>query len=112
MKIKADQDQSLVEFILEQLEDRLELRAKRMFGGYGLYAGLDFFGIVYRGCLYFKTDDATRSRYETAGMSCFKPNEKQTLRRYYQVPVSVMEDCDKLRAWAAEAVGVAGKESS
>ena len=108
MKIKADSDQSFVNFVLEQLDDRLELQAKRMFGGYGLYAGSDFFGIIHRSCLYFKTDALTQSRYEAAQMDCFRPNAKQCLKHYYQVPLEVLEDSDQLRAWAAEAIQVAG----
>jgi len=47
-------------------------------------------------------------RYEEAGMAPFRPSEKQTLRRYYQVPVAVIEDSETLQRWARESVAIAG----
>ena len=77
-----------------------------MFGGFGLYNDETFFGIIFKGRLFFKTDPATRTRYVTMGMKPFQPNEKQTLKSYYGVPVDVIEDQEQLTAWALEAVGV------
>jgi DNA transformation protein len=37
-------------------------------------------------------------------MKPFRPNAKQTLKSYYQVPVDVMEDADELREWAVKAI--------
>jgi len=108
MKIRRDGDQSFVDFVCGQLDGIAELRAKRMFGGYGLYAGSVFFAIIHQGCLYFKTDALSQWRYEEAGMAPFRPSEKQTLRRYYQVPVAVIEDSETLQRWARESVAIAG----
>ena len=46
-----------VEHILEVLEPCGTIRAKRMFGGYGLYRDELFFGLVADDVLYLKTDD-------------------------------------------------------
>jgi DNA transformation protein len=37
-------------------------------------------------------------------MKPFRPNAKQRLRSYYQVPVEIIEDADALRQWAATAL--------
>jgi DNA transformation protein and related proteins len=37
-------------------------------------------------------------------MKPFRPNVKQTLRNYYQVPVEIIEDGDRLGDWAVKAV--------
>ena len=74
-----------------------------MFGGYGFYLGPVFFGIIYRGRLYFRTDSRTRADYERAGGKPFRPNARQTLRSYYEVPVDVVEDQDRLVLWARHA---------
>jgi DNA transformation protein len=76
-----------------------------MFGGYGLYHGRTFFGIIFRGQLYFKTNEATRGRYVRSGMRPFRPSAKQTLKSYYEVPPEVLEGPDELVAWAQEAIG-------
>ena len=70
-----------VEFVLDQLRDVEEVRAKRMFSGHGLYRGDVFFGIVSRARLYFKTDDRSREDYLKRKMGPFKPTAKITLKR-------------------------------
>ena len=49
------------------------LRARRMFGGVGLYSGDQFFGIVAFDRLWFKVDATNRGDYQTRGMGAFKP---------------------------------------
>ena len=63
-----------------------------------------FFGIVSKGRLYLKVDDATVSEYRKRKMKPFRPNAKQTLRSYYQVPVGIIEDADQLAAWSRRAI--------
>lgn len=53
-------DDSVKEFVLDQLRDLGGVEAHAMFGGHGLYRGEIFFGILYKGRLYFKTDDVSR----------------------------------------------------
>ncbi len=93
---------------MERLE---EVATKRMFGGHGLYARGHFFGIVYDGSLYFKTDDTTRAEYERRGMQSFKPREGQTLGRYFEVPADVLESPAELVEWAERAVACAVADS-
>ena len=76
-----------------------------MFGGFGLYKDDTFFGVIFKGQLFFKTDSATRSRYVELRMKPFRPNNKQTLKSYYGVPADVVEDRDRLITWALDAVG-------
>ncbi|MCH8922177.1 MAG: TfoX/Sxy family protein [Planctomycetes bacterium] len=38
------------------------------------------------------------------GMGPFRPNKKQTLKSYYQVPVELIEDAETLCQWARKAV--------
>lgn len=75
-----------------------------MFGGHGLYLRGVFFGIIYKRALYFKVDDSTRDQYLERGMAPFRPNAKQTLKSYYQVPAEVLENPKTLAAWAVQAV--------
>lgn len=96
-------DRSFLDFVLEQLAGFEYVRAKAMFGGYGLYADDVFFGIVHDGRLYFRTDDITRPQYLGAGMQPFRPNPAQTLKRYFEVPVDVLEEPDELLQWARRA---------
>jgi DNA transformation protein len=75
-----------------------------MFGGYGLYCGNNFFGIIWKGRLYFRTDAQTRANYAERGMKTFRPRPQQALKTYYEVPVDVLENCDLLVQWAKRAM--------
>lgn len=100
-------DGSFVEWVAERLEPLGEVRVKRMFGGWGIYQGEIFFAIVHDDRLYLKTSDDTRGRFESRGSTRFRPTERQTLRRYWEVPADVLEDADALLEWAAEAARAA-----
>jgi DNA transformation protein and related proteins len=97
-------DESFKDFVLDQLRGLDDVEARRMFGGYGLYQDETFFGIVHKGRLYFKTDDSTVSEYRKRKMKPFRPNAKQTLKSYYQVPLEILEDAGQLCQWAVQAV--------
>lgn len=100
----TSKDESFKDFVLDQLRGLDEVEARRMFGGYGLYHDETFFGIIHKGRLYFKTDEVTAGEYRKRRMKPFRPNAKQTLKSYYQVPVEVLEDGDLLRQWALAAI--------
>jgi DNA transformation protein len=98
-------DESFKDFVLDQLQELDDVEARRMFGGHGLYQDETFFGILHKGELFFKIDASTVGEYRRRKMKPFRPNAKQTLKSYYQVPVDIIEDADELRAWAARAIG-------
>jgi DNA transformation protein and related proteins len=97
-------DDSFKTFVLDQLQELDDVEARRMFGGHGLYQDETFFGIIHKGRLYFKTDEDTVAAYRRRKMKPFHPKPKQTLRSYYQVPVEIIEDGDRLGAWAEAAI--------
>ncbi len=96
---------SFKDFVLDQLTELRGVTCRAMFGGYGLYAGKIFFGILHKGRLYFKTTPSTLPAYRAKGMRPFRPNTKQTLKTYYEVPVGIIEDAEQLALWAEQAVG-------
>lgn len=96
-------DRSFCDFVLDQLTGLGDVSARAMFGGFGLYLGPRFFGIVHDGTLYLRTGPASVGRYQAEGMGPFRPNERQTLHNYYEVPAAVLDDPSELCAWASEA---------
>ena len=111
VRLTTSKDDDFVEFICDQLEALEVVTYKPMFGGYGLYCGVLFFGIVFDGRLYFKTDDDSRKRYTLWDSAPFQPNAKQTLKSYYEVPIDVIEDAEQLGEWGEEAVEVAANRT-
>jgi DNA transformation protein len=102
-------DDSLKEFLTDQLAALHGLRARRMFGGFGLYQDKRFFGILNQGRLYFKTDVQTRPAYTERGMAPFVYEKGRRFESitYFEVPPDVLEDREQLVAWAQLAVAVA-----
>jgi len=90
------------DFVLDQLADLRSLSCRTMFGGHGLYQRTTFFGIIHKGRLYFKVTPETIRHYTDQGMKPFRPNVKQTLKSFYEVPIDVLEDTEQLASWAVE----------
>jgi DNA transformation protein and related proteins len=107
-------DESLKEFVADQLRELPGLRFKRMFGGYGLYGEELFFGILLKGKLYFKTDEQTRAAYTDRGMAPFSYEKTKRIVsvHYFEVPPDVLEDRDMLLSWAQLAIQVSIEETA
>lgn len=99
-----------LDYVLDQLQCVGEVVAKKMFGGAGIYLDGIFFALIANNVLYFKVDSSNKLDYETAGMEPFRPRGKKSYAmQYYEVPVSVLEDKEKLKVWANKALDVAIK---
>ena len=98
---------SFTDYVMDQLHGLGAVSCRPMFGGYGLYQGAVFFGIIFKGRLYFKTDSTTQPRYREMGMTPFRPSAKQTLKAYYEIPADILEDPEQLVAWARQAIHTA-----
>ena len=99
-------DETLKDFILDQLIDLSHIVASPMFSSWGLYSDNIFFGIINNGRLYFKTNEITSQKYKDQGMKAFQPSDKQKLKNYFEVPGDIMEDSDELLKWAKEAISI------
>ena len=49
-------------------------------------------------------DERSKGDYLARGMGPFRPNERQTLKSYYEVPPEVLADPEALLSWAREAI--------
>ncbi|MEO6524994.1 MAG: TfoX/Sxy family protein [Gemmatimonadaceae bacterium] len=96
-------------FVLDQLRRAIpSVRARRMFGGVGLYGDDLFFALIDDDIVYLKVDDSTRAEYESRGLAQFRPpGVNAPSMNYYQLPEDLLEDPDALRIWAEQAVAVA-----
>ncbi len=100
----GNKDQTFRDFVLDQLQELRRVEARPMFGGYGLYQAGTFFDILFKGKLYFRTDERTRDLYRSRGMKPFRPSAKQTLKNYYEVPAEIIEEHEEIVDWARKAL--------
>ena len=90
-----------VEHVLEMLEHCGPIRARRMFGGYGLYCDDMIFGLVSGDVLYLKTDAESVGQFEKRGLAPFVYVKKgePTKTSYYTAPEEVFEDPEAAEEW-------------
>ncbi len=93
-----------VEYLLEGLADLGAVRARKMFGGYGLYLDDLMFGIVADDVVYIKVDDLNREMFLSAGLEPFRLESKNAVMSYYTVPEEAMDDAVVLCQWARRGV--------
>jgi DNA transformation protein and related proteins len=97
----ASPQDEFVAFVLEQMVCAGPVRARRMFGGYGIYLGELFVAIVLHEKLYLKACDTTRREFESRGLQplMFKMRNKQIAAQYFEAPPEVFDDPDVMTQW-------------
>jgi DNA transformation protein len=100
--------------VLDQLSRVVpRVRARRMFGGVGLYQGELFFALIADDAVYFKADASTRPEFEARGMGPFRPfGDDRGTMQYYQVPEDLLENPEALRPWAEKAIAIARRKKT
>lgn len=92
------------DWVIEQLREAGRVTGRAMFGGYGVYLNGAIVGLIANDILYLKVDDSNRPDFEAAGMGPFRPyGDGAEAMQYYEVPADVLEDREKLAAWARRA---------
>lgn len=94
--------------LLERLERAGPVRTRRMFGGIGIYSGEVFFALIANEVLYLKVDEKNRPDFEARGMAPFQPfPDRPSTMAYYELPIDVLDDVGRLRAWVEKALDAA-----
>ena len=91
-----------VTLALELLEGLGGVRARAMFGGWGLYCDDLFFALITNDTLYFKADDQSRAIWEAAGSApfVFQPKNGEAIQMsYYRAPDEVWDDAGEMARW-------------
>jgi DNA transformation protein and related proteins len=96
-------EESFKDFVLDQLSEVQDFQCKKMPGGYGIYWGKNFFGIISDGKLFFRTNSKTVKTYLEARMTAFE-TKKAALKVYYEVPPYIVECREDLAEWTRTAM--------
>jgi DNA transformation protein len=86
-----------------------EIRARRMFGGHGIYLDELFFAIVQDEVLYLKADAQTAPQFRALGLAPFEYVKDGRVAQlgYYAAPAEVLDDAEAARDWGRLAVDAA-----
>jgi DNA transformation protein len=90
-----------VTFVLDQLAPLGPVRAKAMFGGWGLYHGDRMFAIIVFDRLWLKVDAASRERFAAAGSEPFvyQGKGKPVTMSYWELPAEAIDEPEAMLAW-------------
>lgn len=114
MAKKSRADEELADHIIEQLASAGPISKRPLFGALALYRGGVVFAMTWKGSLYFKVDEFTRSDYEGSeshALEYVSQGEQQSLKSFWEVPAHIVENPEKLRAWADKAYATALKSA-
>lgn len=91
--------------IIDVLEPLGDVRARSMFGGFGIFCGSLMFGWIENKLLYLKVDELTVESYQQRGMEPYMPKKRSVKYSisYYRVPAEVYENPEALLHWGREA---------
>ena len=97
--------------ILDQLLQLEDVMPRRMYGGLGLFKDSVMFGILSRmDGFYLKVDDINRPDFDALDAEPFRPNQgRKMTMAYFQVPVEILDDPERLAIWADKACDAAGR---
>jgi DNA transformation protein and related proteins len=103
-------DPGLVAHCLELLSSLGPTRARRMFGGHGIYAGEHFVALILHEVLYLKADDSARPAFAAAGCQPFSYTTsagQRALMAYWSAPDEAMDSPAAMQPWARLALASA-----
>ena len=98
-----------VSYLMELLAPFGNVRARRMFGGHGIFRDELMFGIVADETLYLKADAENRADFEARGLERFVyyKKGKPMYLSYYQAPEEALDNSGEMLAWAGKAFAAA-----
>lgn len=102
---------AFADFIEESLAPLGPVRARRMFGGYGVFLDRVMFALIADDTLYFKTDDGNRPEFEARSLGPFvyEGNGRLVRMPYFEAPAEALDDPETLCAWARGALAAAAR---
>ena len=104
-----DQCPEFISYLVELLAPFGNVRAKRMFGGYGIFKDELMFGLVADETFYLKADDVDRTDFEARGLERFVyyKKGKPMYLSYYQAPEEALDNSGDMLAWAEKSFAAA-----
>jgi DNA transformation protein len=102
------------EEVADIFQDLGPVRCRRMFGGLGIYAGDQMFGLVAGGEIYLKADDIDRPRFDAAGSRpfTFERQGKPTATSYWLLPSAALDDPAEAALWGRAALEAARRAAT
>lgn len=94
-----------LEHLLDALLPLGDVRARRMFGGAGVFLDGTMFGLVFDDMLFLKADAETVGAFEAEGLQAitYERLGKTIALSYWEAPERLLDDQDELLEWCRRA---------
>lgn len=94
-----------IDYLHEVFDAFGPIRARRMFGGWGIYHDGLMFGLYAAGRLYLKTDAHNVAQFEAAGSEPFTymQRNKPVKLSYWSAPEAVLDEREQAKVWGRTA---------
>jgi DNA transformation protein len=99
-------DQDFIAYLHELFDPLGAMKARRMFGGWGVYLDGIIVGIVDEGRLYLKVDEQNQTQFQAAGCAPFvyqSPSGPMSIS-YWSAPDDAMDSSEAMAPWARSAL--------
>ena len=106
----AKKRSEFVEYVVDLLQPMGHIRARAMFGGWGLYKDDLMFGLFADDVLYLKVDDENKQHFidEDLGPFIYEREDKAPVAMsYYEAPASIYDNEEQALHWADIGYGAA-----
>lgn len=103
-----------IDYLLELLAPLGCIRARRMFGGWGLYCNELFFALVADDQLYMKVDADSEPTFRAAGCQPFvyTGQAQPITMSYWSLPDEVFDSAEEMQPWARRGYDAALRAAS
>ncbi len=102
-----------IDYLRELLQPLGAIRARRMFGAWGLYCNERFFALVADQRLYVKVDAESEPAFRAAGCEPFVyTGQAQPITlSYWSLPDEAFDSAEAMLPWARRAYDAAGRSA-
>ena len=107
-------DEDFAKHVVDLMASIGPVRAKRMFGGYGIFLEGLMFALIADSVLYLKVDGETEAEFESLGLQAFtyEKKGKEYQMSYFEAPEDALDDAEAMNMWANKAYAAAIRASS
>ena len=94
-----------LDYILSNLEPHGPIKARAMFGGYGIYYGDVMFALIAENVLYFRVDEQNRPDYleHDSKPFVYSMGQKTVSLPYLELPEEILNNSEELSYWIKKA---------
>ena len=98
-------------FVLDQIQGIGEFETKRMFGGLALLRHGSAFAKIKHDKVWLKVDNSNIADFQKFGMSQYTFGKENSRKlNFYETPIEIIEDRDKLKDWIQKSIDIATKK--